>query len=127
VPVRERNNHYPALAGGVPKDFGVAEVLEAEVEDRVSRVLRPGVSPVAADGQVLGLLVRGGSGIDGDEAAGTPGPGVAAEAARVVSVLHCGAAVDVNAVFDPQRQRQLLPVDEVGADRVAPALVAAGI
>ena len=66
----------------VPEDLGVAEVLAAEVEHGVARVLREGAAAVAAGRQVLGLPVLGVAGVDGDQArpvprrarCGPPGP-----------------------------------------------------
>ena len=107
----------------MPEDFGVAEILEAEVEDWIRGVFRPGCAAVAAGGEVLGLFVLRGSGVDGDEAAGGLLAGVSAEAAGVSKILDGGSAEDGHAVLFGERDGELLPVGQVGRDRVAPTHV----
>ena len=127
----KRDHHHPALARGVPEDLGVAEAHESKIEDGIAGKFRPGASAIAAEGEVLVLQVRGRAGIDGDQTAGSLLARVAAEAAGVVAVLDRGAAEDGHAILFRDGEGELLPVDEVGRDRVAPAhvdpLVAGGV
>ena len=125
VLVGEGDRHQPALGGGVPEHLRVAEVVRADVEDRVAGVLGPGGTAVGAVGEGLlllaGRLLR--TGVHGDQGRVLPGP----EAGGVVLVQHHAAGEDHFLVVLRNGQRELLPVGQVGADGVAPGHVAPGV
>src|SRR6185436_418605 len=56
VHVGQHRHHHPAPRGRVPEHLGIAEVLEAEIDDGVAGVFLPGAAAVGAEGEVLGLL-----------------------------------------------------------------------
>ncbi len=123
--VREGDGHQPALGGGVPEDLGIAEVRRVDVQDRVAGVLGPGGAAVGAEGE--GLFLLAGrlllAGVDGDERR----VGLGAEAGAVVLVEYDAAGKDHLVVVLGDGQRELLPVHQVGADRVTPRHVAPGV
>src|SRR5215471_12336726 len=111
------------MCGGVPGDTGVAEVGHIEIEDGVVAIGRPCAPVVDAEGDVLGLAYSLRSlsvaCVDGDEAAG-----LWTESAGVVGVDDDAAGEDHGAIFFGNGYGQLMPVEEVGADGMAPAHVA---
>jgi hypothetical protein len=38
---RQHGGHHPIVVGGIPKHLGIAEVSEAQIQNRVARVLGP--------------------------------------------------------------------------------------
>ena len=127
--VGEGDGHDPAAAGGVPEDVGVAEVRHFQVEDGICGEFGPGAAPVVAPGEVLGLQCGAGAGfgrvpcVDGDET----GLAIGAEAARVVLIHNGRAGEDHDSVFLRKGDGEFLPVEQIGADGVAPAHVAPGV
>ena len=116
------DHHRPAPGGLVPEDLGVAELVGADVQDRVTVVVEvPGAALVRGVGQGLGLI------------AADVGPRPHRDHGRVVRAAQAGGVLGVDdrragehPVLGGVRDRhvQLLPVDEVLGDRVAPGHVA---
>ena len=121
--VRQHGDHDPAPRRLVPERLRIAEVLQAQIEHRVLGVLRPRPAAVVAVGEVLRLLAVSVSRVDGDEARAV-GPRCRAKPARVVPVDDDAAREDHHPVGFVQGDRQVLPVQQVGADGVAPAHMA---
>ena len=114
------DGHHPLVLGRVPEHLRVTELAIVDVQDRIAGVARPGPAAVGAVGQRLLLVVRLGRGVDRDHRRVLLG----AETAGV-AVVHHRAAREGHLVAElGDRQRQLLPVHEVLADRVAPGHVA---
>ena len=108
----------------MPEDLRITEILQAKIEDGVAGVLGPDGAAVAAESQVLRLLVGGGACVDGDQTTGRLLAGVGAEAAGVVAVFNRGSAKDHHAVPFGDGDGDFLPVDEIGRGCVTPAHVA---
>ena len=116
------DHHGPAPGGLVPEDLRIAELLGADVQDRVPVVVQvPGAALVRGVGQGLGLV------------AADVGPRPHRDHGRVVRAAQAGGVLGV----DDGRARehpvlggvrdchaQLLPVDQVLGDGVPPGHVA---
>ena len=102
----------------MPKNSGIAVLADDVVEDGVAFVLRPGSAMIVAVGQALGERLPCG-GIHGDEWWFA----VLAKAGGVGDI-DGGASGEIRSVFvGTEGDGQFLPVDEVGADSVAPVHV----
>ena len=116
------DHHGPAPGGLVPEHLRVAELLGADVQDRVPVVVQvPGAALVRGVGQGLGLV------------AADVGPRPHRDHGRVVWAAQAGGVLGVDdrrsgehPVLRGVRDRhpQLLPVDQVLGDGVAPGHVA---
>ncbi len=143
---RQHRDHHPLLLRFVPEHLRVAEVAELvgvrcrrQRDDRVAGVLRPGAAAVDAVGERLrlrarlhvlavgqrqGLRVQAGEHRHHRRLAGPP------EAAGVLQVHHRAAGeehlghVARSILLGLQRDRQLVPAQQVTADGVAPGHVA---
>ena len=108
-----------------PEHFGIAEVREMQIQDRVAGVFRPGTAAIVAEGDVLclesGPFVRGRRmpRIDRHHA----GFSALAEAAGVVFVHNGASGEDHNPVLFGNGNGKFTPMSQVGADRVPPTHV----
>ena len=93
---RERHDHDPLLLLLVPEDLWVAEVLFAEVDDRVACELGPRAPAVVRVRDALRLLVSRRLRVDSDHRRHV---WVRLEAARVAAVDDRAAGKDHHAVF----------------------------
>src|ERR1039458_3964634 len=126
VIVRERDSHHPPLSAIGPQYFGIAKIRHVKIEDRILSILGPSASAIVAVGKVLSLegWARCGlgsvCGVDGDETRFR----TSAETARVVLIHYSAAGEDHDAVLFRKSDRQFAPVNQIGADGVAPTHVA---
>ena len=96
--------------------FGIAEVLQSEIDDRVAGILRPRASTVDAVREVLCLLRLRVPRVDGHEARAP-----AAQPARVRAIHDRAAGEDHDAVLLAECDRQVFPVQQVAAHTMSPA------
>ena len=115
-----RDNHKPALLGGIPEHLRVAEVGESvkRREDGVVLILGEGQSVVGGIGHALYLSVLlAGRGIEGNDGAGTVASGVVdIDDRRTREDMPHGVAGQCCGLFGP--------VEEVAAHGVTPMHVA---
>ena len=117
--LRPRHDHDPAPARFVPEDFGVAEVLLADVEHGIAGVSGPGAAAIQAEGQALGLQLRlhPVSRVGRDE--GRP---TGLREQTYVLRIHDNAAGEGHPPgYLGQSDRQMPPAHQVVADGMAPA------
>ena len=117
---RTHHHHHPAPGGRVPQHLGIAERCRVGVEHRVARIGGEGAAAIDAGRDLLCLLRVGRARIDRDQ----PAAAVGKQPASVVAVVHRRAAERLACRRFAERDRQLAPAHQVGADRVSPMNVA---
>ena len=109
--------------GWVPADARITKVGEVKIEHRIASIARPGAAVVEAEGNVLRLksALRGlaMARVDRNEAVGFRG----AKTGGVFMIDDDASGEDHDSIFFWNGNRQLLPMEQIGADCVAPAHV----
>src|SRR5437899_1453018 len=105
----------------MPEDLRITKILFAYVEHRIGRESRPRASAIIAIGNVLVLKRLFGvmGGVDRDERR----LAAFSKAARVLPVNHGAAGKNHEIIFLAESHGQMLPLNEVLADRMAPTHV----
>ena len=107
--------HYPSVGELVPNHFGVTEICNRIHQHRVAGVMGESLSSVRAIGDSLFLALAVG-GIYGYQCVGS-------EAGGVVAVDDCRTGEDRSQSGRSERDRLMLPVDEVTAGGMCPVHV----
>ena len=111
-------HHHPLPGGFMPHHLGVAIASSDFFQDRVARKLGE-LATVGAVGDALhGGIARGG--VNEDQR----GPAILTEAAGVLPVHHGAAAEHRSHVVGQELVSELVPMDEITTDGVAPVHVA---
>ncbi len=113
-------DHHPALRGLVPVDFGVAIVVRHLGQHGIAGILRPGATAIIAEGESL-ITRRAGGGVDEHERRFFAG----LKAGGVLPIDHARAGEHHALRLRMNRDGQLLPMQEIAAHRMPPALAAA--
>ena len=120
--VRQGDRHHPALLRLEPKYFRIAKIGHMQVENRILAILRPSSATIVAKSEILRLKGRARAArrrvpcVYSHHASLSAGT----EAASVSAVDYRASGEDHDAVLFRQGDRQLFPMEQIGADCVAP-------